>query len=118
MLLSDVLPASIAWRPAAGDAVLLAGTQDDLPLIETVLGTLPARSRGQVFVEVPDADAIRPVEAPGRVCVTWLRRDAGQSLTAAVSAWIGEMLPVDIEREHRVYAWITGDGAAHPLTNA
>jgi NADPH-dependent ferric siderophore reductase len=118
MLLSDVLPASIAWHPADGDRVLLAGTEDDLALIETVLATLPPRARGQVFVEVADAARIRPIEAPGRVCVTWLRRDHGQALGTAVAAWIAEMLPVDLDREHRVYAWVSGDRVARPLTNA
>lgn len=118
MLLSDVLPASIAWQPTPGDQVLLGGTGEDLALIETVLATLPPRTRGQVFLEVDDAAAIRPIEAPGRVCVTWLRRDRGQSLRPAVAGWIAEMLPVDVEREHRVYAWVAGDRTAHVLTNA
>lgn len=118
MLLSDVLPASISWQPTPGDQVLLGGTVDDLALIETVLATLPPRTRGQVFIEVEDAAGIRPIDAPGRVCVTWLRRDLGRSLHAAVAAWVEEMLPVDVEREHRVYAWIAGDRAAHLLTNA
>lgn len=118
MQLSDVLPASIAWHPADGDSVLLGGTEHDLALVETVLATLPPRARGQVFLEVADAAAIRPIAAPGRVCVTWLRRDRGQSLGTAVSAWVAEMLPVDLDREHRVYAWISGDRVARPLTNA
>lgn len=117
MLLSDVLPASISWQPTPGDQVLLGGTADDVALIETVLATLPPRTRGQVFLEVDGADAIRPIDAPGRVCVTWLRRDLGRSLRPAIDAWIEEMLPVDVEREHRVYAWIAGDRAAHVLTN-
>ena len=118
MLLSDLLPASIAWRPADGDMVLLAVRSDDLAVAETVLATLPAKARGQVFVEVESAAAIRDLSAPGRVCVTWLRRDLGQSLRGAVEAWLGEMLPVDLEREHRVYGWVSGDRAAQLRTNA
>lgn len=118
MYLSDLLPATISWRAAPGDLVLLGAVEADLPVVETVLATLPAKARGQVFVEVDSAVGIRPLVAPGRVCVTWLRRDLGQSLRAAVDAWLGEMLPVDLEREHRVYGWISGDRAAQLLTNA
>src|SRR4051794_22137569 len=95
MLLSDVLPASIAWQPGDGDLVLLAATADDLLVVEAVLATLPAKARGQVFIEVDAAHEVRNVAAPGRVCVTWLRRDRGQSVTAAVEAWLAEMLPVE-----------------------
>ncbi len=118
MFLSDLLPASICWQPGAGDLVLLGAVEGDLPIVETVLATLPARARGQVFVEVDSAAAIRELLAPGRVCVTWLRRDLGQTLSGAVGAWLGEMLPADLEREHRVYGWVSGDRAARTLTNS
>lgn len=117
MLLSDVLSASIAWRPADGDLVLLAGTVDDLPVIETALATLPAKARGQVFIEVDSMDAVRDLSAPGRVCVSWLDRSAGRSLPVALEAWLAEMLPVEFDREHRVYAWIAGEGTARVLTS-
>lgn len=118
MYLTDLLPASIAWQPADDDLVLLGAVADDIPVVETVLATLPAKARGQVFLEVDDARGIRPLTAPSRFCVTWLRRDLGQSLRSAVDSWLAEMLPVDLEREHRVYAWISGDPAARSLTNA
>jgi NADPH-dependent ferric siderophore reductase len=119
MLLSDVLSASIAWRPSDGDLVLLAGTVDDLPVIETALATLPAKARGQVFIETESQDAVRELGAPGRVCVTWL--PAGR-LAIALEAWLAEMLPVDSvfqkpDREHRVYAWIAGEGTARVLSS-
>ncbi len=117
MLLTDVLPASIAWQPGDGDLVLLAAGTDDLLLVETVLATLPAKARGQVFIEVDSADEVRELVAPGRVCVSWLRRDLGQSVTRAVDAWLAEMLPVEFDREHRVYAWMSGDHAARTLTS-
>jgi hypothetical protein len=118
MLLSDLLPASIAWRPADGDLVLLAVRADDLAVAETVLATLPAKARGQVFVEVDSMDEVRDLPAPGRVCVSWLARDRGRSLPAAVDAWLAEMLPVDLDIEHRVYAWISGEPAARVISNA
>ena len=115
MLLSDVLSASIAWRPVDGDLVLLAGTADDLPVIETALATLPAKARGQVFIEVDSMDAVRDLAAPGRVCVTWLTPGR---LAIALEAWLAEMLPVEFDREHRVYAWIAGEGAARVISSA
>lgn len=117
MFLSDLLPASISWRPAAGDLVLLAAVEHDIPVVETVLATLPTKARGQVFVEVETADAVRTLAAPGRVCVTWLVRDRGQSLRRSLDAWTAEMLPVEAEREHRVYAWISGDQAARTISS-
>jgi NADPH-dependent ferric siderophore reductase len=117
MLPSDLLSASIAWRPADGDLVLLAGSADDLPVIQTALATLSAKARGQVFIEVDGPDAVRALSAPGRVCVTWLCRSEGRSLAVALEAWLAEMLPVDLGREHRVYAWIAGEGAARVLSN-
>jgi NADPH-dependent ferric siderophore reductase len=117
MLLSDLLPATIAWQPAEDDLVLLAGVSDDLPVIETVLATLPARARGQVFIEVDSMDEARELGAPGRFCVTWLSREAGRSNAIAVEAWLAEMLPVEFDREHRVYAWISGEGTARVITS-
>jgi hypothetical protein len=118
MLLSDLLPASIAWRPADGDLVLLAVRADDLAVAETVLATLPAKARGQVFIEVDSMDEVRDLVAPGRVCVSWLARDRGRTLRTAVDAWLAEMLPVDLDHAHRVYAWISGEPAARVITNA
>ena len=71
-----------------------------------------------MFVEVDSAADIRELAAPGRVCVSWLLRDRGQSLPVAIDAWLGEMLPVDAEREHRVYGWVSGDRAARTRTNS
>lgn len=118
MLLSDLLPASIAWHPAADDRVLLALQAEDLALAEAILATLPAKARGQVFIEVESMDDVSTLEAPGRVCVSWLARDRGRSLRTAVDAWLAEMLPVEFDREHRVYAWISGEPAARVISNA
>ena len=65
------------------DVVLLAARADDLELVETVLQTLPPRSRGQVFLESRAGAAPRELRAPGRVCVTWLDADRGQSSVRA-----------------------------------
>jgi len=117
MILSDLLPSAIGWAPDQGELVLLAAVEADLPVVEAVLAQLPSKARGQVFVEVEDASRIVPVAGPGRVCVSWLDRSRGQSLAGAVEAWLAEMLPVEADREHRVYAWVSGDGAARVLTS-
>lgn len=117
MLLSDVLPATIAWNPREGDSVLLGAVDADIAIAETVAATLPAKARGRIFLEVADASGIREFAAPGRVCVTWLRRDLGQSMRVAADAWLAEMLPVEVEREHQVYAWVSGDRAAGALSS-
>jgi NADPH-dependent ferric siderophore reductase len=97
--------------------VLLGAVDDDIAIAETIAATLPAKARGRIFLEVADASGIRAFAAPGRVCVTWLCRDRGQSMRAAVDAWLAEMLPIEAEREHQVYAWTSGDRAAHALTS-
>ncbi len=117
MLLADLLSASLAWKPETGDSVLLGAVEADIPVVEAIAATLPAKARGRIFIEVEDASAIREIPVPGRVCVTWLVRDRGQSLRTAVDAWLAEMLPVEAEREHRVYAWLSGDDSARVVTS-
>lgn len=118
MILSELLVDAIAWNPGPDDLVLLAAERHDLDIVETALATLPAKARGQVFIVVDEESDITELAAPGRFCVTWLRRDRGQQLQPAVDAWLGEMLPVEFEREHRVYAWMSGDRTAQLRTNA
>lgn len=117
MMLSDILPAAINWHPEQDDLVLLAAVESDLPVVEAVLAQLPKRARGQVFIEVADESRIVPLSAPGRVCVSWLTQSRGQSLGTAVPVWLSEMLPVEADREHHVYAWSSGDTGAQLLTS-
>jgi NADPH-dependent ferric siderophore reductase len=95
----DESTASIGWNPDATDRILLAGDETALPVMQTILATLPAKSRGQVF----------------GVC--WLVRDRGQVLRRSVDAWLSEMLPTSAFDDHRVYAWIANDGAARTLSS-
>jgi len=113
----DESTASIGWNPDASDRILLAGDETALPVIQTILATLPARSRGQVFIEVQSADDIVELTAPGRFSVCWLVRDRGQLLRRSVDAWLSEMLPVSAFDDHSVYAWIANDGAARTLSS-
>ncbi|PPI27819.1 SIP domain-containing protein [Rathayibacter sp. AY1B5] len=107
---------------------LIAGDETVVPWIQSILDTLPANARGQVFVEVDDARGLPPLAAPGRVCVTWLGRSErtgapgtgercsrGVALDRAVRAWVGEMSVVDgdypwADDRHDFCAWIGGAG--------
>jgi len=113
----DESTASIGWNPDASDRILLAGDESAIPVIQTILATLPAKSRGQVFVEVQSASDIVELVAPGRFGVCWLVRDRGQVLRRSVDAWLSEMLPISAFDDHHVYAWIANDGAARMLSS-
>ena len=113
----DESTASIGWNPEASDRILLAGDENALAVIQTILATLPARSRGQVFVEVQSDDDIVELVAPGRFAVCWLVRDRGQVLRRSVDAWLSEMLPVSAFDDYSVYAWISHEGSARVLTS-
>ena len=114
---SDSLTASIAWNPGTQDRLLIAGDESSLPAIRDLLAMLPSRARGQVFVEVESADDVGALVAPGRVAISWLVRDSGQSLRRSLDGWLSEMLPTDISQEHTVYAWIAAEGAARALSS-
>jgi NADPH-dependent ferric siderophore reductase len=117
MTLLDENAASIGWNPAASDRILLAGDESSIAGMQTILATLPAKARGQVFVEVQSEADIVDLVAPGRFAVCWLVRDRGQVLRRSVDAWLSEMLPVSAFDDHQVYAWIARDGAARTLSS-
>ena len=105
------------WNPGQGDRILLAGTSESLETIRLILSTLPARSRGQIFVEVDSAEQVETLPAPPRFAICWLLRDRGQRLERSVDAWLSEMLPVSGTEEHSVYAWIASEGAPRVLSS-
>ncbi|MDO7881477.1 siderophore-interacting protein [Salinibacterium soli] len=105
------------WHPQTADRILLAGDESALESIREIVAGLEPKTRGQVFVEVASAADIQPIVAPGRVTVTWLVRDRGQSLRRSVDAWLSEMLPVSAFGESTVYAWIAADGPARLLSS-
>ena len=116
MSISETLTASIAWSPRDADRLLLAGDENALESIRVILATLPANSRGQVFIEVQAEGDVEAIVAPGRFAVCWLVRDRGQALRRSLDAWLAEMLPSAFD-ESRVYSWIAADGAARMLTS-
>jgi NADPH-dependent ferric siderophore reductase len=105
------------WDPQPADRILLAGDERALETMALILATLPASTRGQVFVEVGTTDQVGALAGPGRVTVSWLVRERGQSLQRSVDAWCSEMLPVSPFGESTVYAWIAADGPARLLTS-
>ena len=119
--------ASIGWNPSIDDRILLAGDEFDLELIRTALASLPAKARGQVFIEVQSVEDVATLDAPGRFSICWLVRDRGQELRRSVDAWLSEMLPAGADNygadnyggvaDPAVYAWITHQGAARTLTS-
>jgi len=89
----------VEFKPGTAGRILLAGDETAAPAICGILESLPKKSRGQVFIEVPTTADILPVTAPGGVTVCWLARDQrpglerGEALDRAVRAWVSEMIP-------------------------
>jgi len=94
---------------------LVAADESSLAELEATLATLPLCATGRVFVEVPDASWIAPIEAPARMTVTWLDRSRrtgdpgtgrgcapGQALRRAVTAWADEMMCAGADGTHVV----------------
>lgn len=117
MFTSETFAAGIAWSPCDADRLLLAGDETALGTIRLILATLPAKSRGQVFIEVQSEGDIESIDAPGRFAVCWLVRDRGQAMRRSIDAWLAEMLPVSAFGESTVYAWIAADGQARLLSS-
>ncbi|TQO19071.1 siderophore-interacting protein [Rhodoglobus vestalii] len=113
----ELFTPQIAWNPQSANRVLLAGDETSIDTIAMILASLPARARGQVFIEVDTAADIRVLSAPGRFSVCWLLRERGQSLTRSMDAWLSEMLPVSAFGESTVYAWVAHEGPARLLSS-
>jgi NADPH-dependent ferric siderophore reductase len=89
-----------------------------------MLGRLPARSYGQVVIEIASAIQIQRIDAPQGMSVTWLRRDAdgtarrmaprGELIVRAVGAWFDEWMFEDSSSHPRM-VWI-GCGASPRVT--
>jgi NADPH-dependent ferric siderophore reductase len=87
------------FHPGNAGKILLAGDETAVPAICAILESLPKKTKGQVFLEVPTEADILPVSTPGGVTVCWLARDVrpdmarGAILNRAVRAWVSEMMP-------------------------
>lgn len=84
---------------------LITADENALAELQATLATLPLCASGRIFIEVPDATAIAPIEVPTRMTVTWLPRATrtgapgsgracaqGQAVARAANAWASEML--------------------------
>ncbi len=115
----------IEWDPGTARTVLLVGDETAAPAICAVLETLPEDFTGHVFLEVPGAEDILPVDTRADVQLNWLARGDrphGEALTAAVRAWGAEFGAEVAGRAGGAGgAGVTGDvepGAAGPAADA
>lgn len=89
---------------------LITADESSLAELQATLATLPLCASGRIFIEVPDATAIAPIDVPSRMTVTWLPRAMrtgapgtgracaqGQAVARAANAWASEMLCRDDE---------------------
>jgi NADPH-dependent ferric siderophore reductase len=81
---------------ACARPLLLVGDETAVPAIASILERLPASVRGEVLLEVPDADDALDLRAPDGVTITWIARagaSRGELLVPAVQA-VAERLVV------------------------
>ncbi|XVQ13512.1 siderophore-interacting protein [Spirillospora sp. CA-255316] len=99
---TDADNAGVDFRPPpAAEWVLIAGDETALPAIGGILEALPDGLPAKAWIEVPcqaDADGY---DLPARADITWLVRDAGGSLAAALPA---AAFPAGVP-----YAWLAGE---------
>lgn len=92
--------------------VLVAGSFDELPVIEAVLLLLPKNAYGQVLVETPQHIDLPALEMPPRMTVARLARrpddEPGLLVAAAVQAWLEEWTPGEPDPARTVTAWVGG----------
>ncbi|WP_177232052.1 SIP domain-containing protein [Agromyces sp. CF514] len=89
-------------RPSTPPAarVLMAGDTGDVAAIRSRLADCDPNATGLVFIEAFNAVQIVPIEAPTGIGVHWVFRERpqgtvaprGQSLVAAVDAWLDEWM--------------------------
>ncbi|MFD0686709.1 siderophore-interacting protein [Actinomadura fibrosa] len=97
------------FRPPSGAPVLIAGDLTALPAIAGNLAWLPAGTRAQVWIEIPEDGDRRPLPTDADAEITWvplgglLPAIRETSLPDAVYAWIaGESSTVKALRRHLV----------------
>ena len=91
--------------PATSARRILVADETALPALAGILEQLPAAVHATVFVEVPDADDIRPLPTPGSADITWLS-PAGDSPPSLLEALKSSDLPYDAD-----YAWVAGESS-------
>jgi NADPH-dependent ferric siderophore reductase len=86
--------------PATSVHRVLIADETALPALAGILEQLPPAVQATVFVEVPDARDIRPLQTPGHANVTWITD--GSLLEALKSA----DFPCAVD-----YAWVAGESS-------
>ena len=72
----------LEWHPPSGaHTYLIAGDETAVPAVSSIIESLPAGVRAQVYLEVPTADDILPITVPEGVELQWLPR-RGEATTA------------------------------------
>jgi len=122
----------IDWHPGTAKQLLLVGDETAAPAITAILDQLGADVTARAFIEVPTSDDVLPTTGN----VTWLFRDSGTGLEAAVRAWAAaepqvlesaialqrqELEDIDVDREMlwdspqdspgEFYAWLAGESS-------
>lgn len=84
------------------DAVILAADETGLPAAARILENLPAHATGQLLVETDAGQgADYPLNVPDGVRVTWLSRDAGDTL--------GRAMMDAMATPHKTAVWFAGE---------
>jgi len=85
------IAAGIEFEPGDAERLLLCGDETAMPAIARILGDLPARARGTVLLEVPDAGDVTEFDRPDGVEVVWLPRDGGTVGTRLIPTAIAHL---------------------------
>ncbi|MGO2931849.1 siderophore-interacting protein [Microbacterium sp.] len=113
----------IEYAPGAASSVMLVGDETAAPAIARILEDSPRDLRGIVFLEVPSAEDILPIDAPDGVEVHWLPRgDAAHGLRVIPTAldYLGdtghtEIVVQDAEGEEMVWETPLYSGSGETL---
>lgn len=83
------------------EALVLLGDESALPAIGAILDELPAGLRVRVYAEIEDAAERQQLASSADVAITWVQRDRGDTLLAALRA---EGLPAEAPQ-----VWVAGE---------
>ncbi|YAL83978.1 SIP domain-containing protein [Dermacoccaceae bacterium W4C1] len=99
-------PKSSAQHPVGADWVLVAGDETALPAIGRWLEEWPTGARGQVFIEVAEADHHQELHVPEGVELTWLTRDGAEPGTTTL---LFDAITSTDWWDGTCFAWVAGE---------
>lgn len=101
-------PSNSLGLPEGADWLLVLGDDTAAPAIARLLDELPEDARGEVFIEIAEADHAQKLrELPG-VRVTWLSRDGAEP--GSTNLLLDALRGVEW-RDGEVFAWLAGEQA-------